>query len=72
LPRYITVFSKCDLAQDVAAPPGAILTSALTGEGIEALAAAIVAALVPEEAANPELLAGPVPFTARQIAMIRH
>jgi tRNA modification GTPase len=72
LPRCITVFSKCDLAPDVAAPPGAILTSALTGEGIQALAAAIVAALVPEEAANPELLAGPVPFTARQIAMIRH
>jgi tRNA modification GTPase len=70
LPRCITVFSKCDLAPDVAAPPGAILTSALTGKGIQALAAAIVAALVPEEAANPELLAGPVPFTARQIATV--
>jgi tRNA modification GTPase len=70
LPRCITVFSKCDLAPDVAAPADAILTSAVTGEGIAALAAAIVAALVPEEAANPELLAGPVPFTARQIATL--
>jgi tRNA modification GTPase len=72
LPKCITVFSKCDLAPNVAAPPDAILTSALTGEGIESLAAAIVAALVPEETANPSLLTGPVPFTARQIAMIRH
>ena len=71
LPRCITVFSKCDLAPGVAAPADAILTSAVTGEGIAALAAAIVAELVPEEAANPELLAGPVLFTAHQIAMLR-
>jgi tRNA modification GTPase len=70
LPRCITVFSKRDLAPNVTAPPGAILTSALTGEGIEALAATIVAALVPEETADPSLLIGPVPFTARQIATL--
>ena len=70
LPTCITVFSKCDLAPDVIAPPGAVLTSALTGKGIDALAAAVVAALVPEETADPSLLAGPVPFTARQVAML--
>lgn len=71
LPRRIDVFSKCDLAAGVVAPPNAILTSAVTGEGIVALAAAIVAAVVPEEAADPTLLSGPVPFTAHQIATLR-
>jgi tRNA modification GTPase len=59
--------SKCDLVpSDVATPPDAIRTSALTGLGIDALAAAIVRRLVPEERDDPPLLAGPVPFTARQ------
>ena len=70
LSRRITVFSKGDLAPGFAAPPGTILTSAVTGAGIAAVAAAIVAAVVPEETADPDLLIGPVPFTARQIAML--
>jgi tRNA modification GTPase len=61
------VLSKCDLVpSDVATLPDAIRTSALTGLGIDALAAAIVRRLVPEEGDDPPLLTGPVPFTARQ------
>ncbi len=66
--RTLRILSQCDLAPGLAAPPGALLTSALTGEGIDALARAIVAAVVPEEAAAPALLAGPVPFTPRHLA----
>jgi tRNA modification GTPase len=66
----LDVLSQCDLAPGLAAPPGALLTSALTGEGIDALARAIVAAVVPEAAADPALLAGPVPFTPRHLAEI--
>jgi tRNA modification GTPase len=51
-------------------PPGAVLTSAVTGAGIEELAAMIVDRLVPEERGDPALLAGPVPFTQRQIVEI--
>ncbi len=64
------VLSQCDLAPGLIAPPGVLLTSALTGQGIDTLARAIVAALVPEEAAAPSLLSGPVPFTPRQIATL--
>jgi tRNA modification GTPase len=65
----LLVRSKADFA---AAPPaaGGIATSAATGLGIEALADAIVARLVPEESADPALLAGPVPFTRRQVEVI--
>lgn len=70
LPRCITIFSKCDLAPGFVAPPTAIITSAVNGEGIDALAAAIVAAVVPEEKADPELIMGPVPFTSRQLATL--
>jgi tRNA modification GTPase len=63
----LLVLSKCDLAShDGDGPPDAIRTSAVTGLGIDALAAAIVRRLVPEERDDPPLLAGPVPFTARQ------
>jgi tRNA modification GTPase len=65
------VLSKCDLVpSDVDAPPDAIRTSAVTGLGIDALAAAIVRRLVPEESDDPPLLAGPVPFTARHVEML--
>jgi tRNA modification GTPase len=64
------ILSQCDLAPGVIAPPGALLTSALTGQGIDSLARAIIAALVPAEAADPSLLAGPVPFTPRQVASL--
>jgi hypothetical protein len=48
-----------------------VRTSAATGAGIGELAGRIVAALVPEEVADPDLLAGPVPFTAGQVAAVR-
>ena len=69
MPR-LEVISKSDLAPGSVAPPGTILTSAHTGAGIDALATAIVAALVPEATADPTLLTGPVPFTPRHVAMI--
>ncbi|MFM7243280.1 MAG: GTPase [Planctomycetaceae bacterium] len=65
----LVVRSKADLAVASHAA-GEIVTSAATGLGIEALVGAIVARLVPEEMANPALLAGPVPFTPRQIEML--
>lgn len=65
----LLVRSKADLA-GVADPAVEIVTSAATGLGIEALAEAIVARLVPEETADPTLLAGPVPFTARQVELL--
>ena len=48
-----------------------IRTSAVTGAGIAELARRIVAAVVPEETAEPDLLAGAVPFTPRQIDVVR-
>ena len=52
-----------------AAPVGGdpMWTSAVTGQGIDELAARIVRRLVPEEADDPTLLAGGVPFTVRQL-----
>ena len=49
---------------------GALVTSAVTGEGIDDLVAAIVDRLVPEEGRDSGLLAGPVPFTSRQVEAI--
>jgi hypothetical protein len=49
---------------------GVLVTSAVTGEGIDDLVAAIVDRLVPEEGRDPSLLAGPVPFTIRQVEAI--
>lgn len=70
-PRVLVVVTKADTATTApAAPPGAVITSSRTGLGIEALAARIVAALVPEDQAEPALLAGPVPFTPRQVTAI--
>jgi tRNA modification GTPase len=67
----VTVISKCDLAPTGDVPlAGAIHTSTVTGEGIAELAAAIVRRLVPEEHEDPALLAGPVPFTERQKALL--
>ena len=48
-----------------------LTTSAVTGLGIEALAAAIVARLVPEEHDDPALLTGAVPVTPRQVDALR-
>ena len=65
----LVVVSKADL-QIATIPPGAVVTSAATGQGIEALLRTIVERLVPEAAADPALLAGPVPFTRRQVETI--
>ena len=71
-PRELLVLSKADLAPPVRdAANGPIRTSAATGAGIDELARRIVAAVVPEETAEPDLLAGAVPFTPRQIDVVR-
>jgi hypothetical protein len=70
--REVVVITNADLAATPPeAPAGGVVTSAVTGRGIAALEERVVAALVPEERADPELLAGPVPFTPRQVAVIR-
>jgi tRNA modification GTPase len=65
------VLTKADLATEAtlaaATAAGAIVTSAVTGVGVDALIAAIVERLVPEERLDPDLLAGAVPFTRRQL-----
>jgi len=66
----IAVRSKADLAP-VVPPPGGLAISALTGAGIDDLAAAIVRRLVPEDAADPSLLQGAVPFLPRHVALVR-
>jgi len=76
-PGDLVVFAKADLAgaataspaspDDPAAPVAPVWTSAVAGTGIGDLAAVIVRRLVPEEAERPGLLAGPVPFTRRQV-----
>ena len=71
-PGELLVVTKSDLA---GADRGcvrvdAVWTSAVTGAGIEELAARIVERLVPEERDDPGLLAGPVPFTERQVVVI--
>ena len=71
-PGELVVLSKGDLAP-VARPDdaGAIRTSAVSGAGIDELARRIVAALVPEEMVEPDLLTGAVPFTPRQLEVVR-
>lgn len=70
----LLVLTKADLATEAtlaaATAAGAIVTSAVTGAGVDALIAAIVDRLVPEERLDPDLLAGAVPFTRRQLAAI--
>jgi len=67
----LLVLSKCDLVAGIVdAPHGAIRTSTVTGLGIDALAAAIVRRLVPEEHDEPDLFAGAVPFTERHMALL--
>lgn len=70
--REMLVASKADLNGDAVGHPSAdaLWTSAVTGDGIAELASAIVRRLVPEETGEPELLAGAVPFTERQVAVV--
>lgn len=69
-PREIVVITKADLGSDGSLPTSAAVTSAITGQGISALESRIVAALVPEDTAEPGLLDGPVPFTPRQVKLL--
>ena len=71
-PRELLVRSKADLAGGGTAKrhEGEVWTSVVTGAGIAELAAAIVRRLVPEETDEPGLLAGAVPFTERQVALL--
>lgn len=64
------VVTKVDLlgARATSFPAEWLLTSAVTGAGIDEVIAAIVRRLVPEEQDDPSLFAGPVPFTPRQVA----
>ena len=76
----LLVLTKADLATEATlaaatataagAGAGAIVTSAVTGAGVDTLIAAIVERLVPEERLDPDLLAGAVPFTQRQLDAI--
>jgi tRNA modification GTPase len=66
-PRELVVLTKADLVPAGSLPSAAVVTSALTGQGIAELEARIVACLVPEDTTEPGLLAGPVPFTPRQV-----
>lgn len=71
-PGELLVVTKSDLvgAARECLPVDAVWTSAVTAAGIEELAARIVERLVPEERDDPGLLAGPVPFTERQVRAI--
>lgn len=70
-PDEVLVASKTDLAPvSVQWPADAVPTSTTTGTGIGDLAALIVSRLVPEDHAAPDLLAGAVPFTPRQVAAV--
>jgi tRNA modification GTPase len=71
--RELLVASKADLiggAVAAAETRGVVWTSATSGAGVAALATEIVRRLVPEEAQEPELLDGGVPFTERQVALV--
>jgi len=69
--RRLLVLSQADRVAAVQAADGdALLTSAVTGLGVEQLVARIVRELVPEEEDDPELLAGAVPFTQRQLDLL--
>jgi tRNA modification GTPase len=70
-PRELVVLTKADLVPAGSLPSAAAVTSALTGQGIAELEARIVAFLVPEDTADPGLLAGPVPFTPRHREHLR-
>ncbi|MFM8951504.1 MAG: GTPase [Planctomycetaceae bacterium] len=71
-PGELLVMTKSDLAgaDQGRGSVDAVWTSAVTGAGIEELAARIVERLVPEERDDPGLLAGPLPFTERQVGII--
>ena len=72
-PNELLVFSKTDQVEERGpeSRTDAIWTSAVTGAGIAELATEIVRRLVPEETEDPGLLTGAVPFTDRQMALVK-
>ncbi len=71
-PTELVVVTKADLVPgSVVVPDGTIVTSIVNGRGVDELAAAIIEKLIPELRDDPALLDGPVPFTERQVMMIR-
>jgi tRNA modification GTPase len=79
-PPRLRVLSKADLVGEhrpsgdedmTSSHAGLLLTSAHSGVGIDSLAARIIELLVPEETTEPDLLAGAVPFTLRQVDLIK-
>lgn len=67
-PPHLTVVTKSDLLPAHSAPPpNSLLTSTLTGEGLEALAQAIIHRLIPKVPAPGQA----VPFTPRQVQLLQ-
>ncbi len=69
-PAALVTWSKCDLpSAPENRPPeaGEILASAVTGQGMDRLAAAIISRLVP----RPLVAGEPVPFTTRQSSLLK-
>lgn len=67
-PPRLTVITKSDLRPAPTTPaPNALLTSTLTGEGIEDLAQAIIHCLIPEVPTPGQA----IPFTPRQIHLLQ-
>jgi tRNA modification GTPase len=66
-PNCLLVHSKCDLPLASDKRPAGVSTSALRGEGIEALLASISERLVPD----PPPPGAAVPFSAEQVEMVR-
>lgn len=66
----LVAISKVDRVPAQPCPAGCVSTSAVTGAGIDDLAATIVGMLVPEEHHDPSLLAGPVPFLERHLDLV--
>lgn len=75
IPRQLTVWSKADLlagavqSSEVAAR-GEVLTSALTGDGIQQLVQQMVDLLVPEAKSGNDCLCYGVPLTSKQLEQV--
>jgi tRNA modification GTPase len=66
-PRCLVVHNKSDLVPTFVCPPGDVCSSAIASSGIDRLASAIAARLVPQ----PPPPQTPVPFTTCLIAQLR-
>jgi tRNA modification GTPase len=69
-PKRLKVWSKIDRTTLAISGTHPLATSAATGQGIDHLITAMISALVPEEASDPSLLRGAMPFTAKQAHLL--